>query len=398
MPRPLHRLRFLRRLGRAARGQLEIATWRVGLESGLLEALAEPRTPAELARELGFELDLTAAWLRAAHAHGLLERAEGRYRRGAYARWMLEGGEAPAARALVEQLVHGHAPTLARLPELLAGGERPVFGDDGVESQRVAASARISEKAALRVLHRIPGVRAARRILDLGCGEGGYLADLLMRHLDAIGTGVEKDPAVAERARARFRVTEVSRRAQIEQGDLLTLELPRGAFDLVLLNNNLHYFDEEERRTVLERCFDCLAPGGVLAIQTPLVLDTATARATGSRAMLSTLDLFLRCHRNLHGLPRAAELEARLAQLGFDRVGRRSVLSGGRAVYVWARKPEAPRGGAAPAAAAAGGQEQEGADRPPPRSWAYGSGGPLSSTTLPSGSRRYIEGPKPSAP
>ncbi len=398
MAGPLHRLRFLRRLGRAARGQLEIATWRAGLESGLLEALAEPRTPAQLASELGFELDLTAAWLRAAHAHGLADRADGRYRRSAYARWMLEDDEAPAVRALVEQVVHGHAPTLARLPELLAGGERPVFGDDAVESQRVAASARITEKAALRVLRRIPGVRAARRILDLGCGEGGYLADLLMRHLDAIGTGVERDPAVAERARARFRVTEVSRRARIEQGDLLTLELPRGAFDLVLLNNNLHYFDEEERRSVLERCYICLAPGGVLAIQTPLVLDTATARTTGSRAMLSTLDLFLRCHRNLHGLPRTAELEARLAQLGFDRIGRRSVLSGGRAVYVWARKPEAPSGGAPPGAPPAGGEDGKGVGQPPPRTRTYGSGGPLSSTRLPSGSRMYIEGPKPSAP
>ncbi len=332
------RLRFGRRLSRAMRGQLELAVLRAGFESGFLEALSEPRTSDELALALGTAPDLTLAWLRAALAHELLTCSEGRYRNGGYVAWLQGEGDGAAALAMIGQATESYTPTLARLPELLRGAERPTFGADPRETLRVAAGSRVSEPAAIRALFGIPGVRAARRILDVGCGEGTYLAELLTRHRDALGTGIEKDPAVAERARQKLRVREVSRRAQIEQGDVLELALPRSAFELVLLNNNLHYFADDARRNLLERVHACLTPGGVLAIQTPLVSDTSAAKALGARAALATFDLYLRCHENLHGLPHLPDLKALLEEVGFEAMALRSAMPGGMAVYVHARK------------------------------------------------------------
>ncbi len=336
----LDQLRFGRRLSFAMRGQLELAVLRAGLESGLVDALTEARTAEELAEALELELDLTEAWLRAAHAHRLLELHDGRYRRSRYLRWLGRGEAGEAAIAMIGQTTKSYAPTLERFPGLVRGGDRPPFGHDPEENRRVAIGSRVTEPAALRALRTVPGVRPARRILDIGCGEGTYLIDLLGRHRDAMGTGVEVDPDVAEQARQRIRVTEVSRRAQIVEGDVLELDLPRGVFELILLNNNLHYFDAAGRRALLEKVHACAAPGGVVCIQTPVVADTVAARAIGSRAMLATFDLFLRSHGNLHGLPVLDELFEMLEEVGFRKTGRRTITPGGIAIYVWARKGE----------------------------------------------------------
>ncbi|MCP3983715.1 MAG: methyltransferase domain-containing protein [bacterium] len=338
MSGPIDRLRQMRRLASSMRVQLEVAVLRAGLDAGLFQALEEPMTPAELAEAKTAPLDLIAAWLRAAHAHGLLLRREGRFQPAPYVRWLMEGPDAEAARAMLDQTALTYVPLQGRLPALLRGEERPVFGRNPEEAIRVAIGARVTERAALSVLRRLPGVRDARRILDVGCGSGSYLADLLVRFRDALGTGVELDPAVAEQARTRLREAEVFRRCEILEGDFMALTVPRNAFDLVLLNNNLHYFDMERRVALLERIHGCLADGGTLAIQAPMVSGSVAARMLGARASMATFDLFLRAHKNLHGLPVMAELQAQLRDAGFTRVGDRPIPLGGIARYVWATK------------------------------------------------------------
>ena len=74
---------------------------------------------------------------------------------------------------------------------------------------------------------------------------------------------IELDPSVAEEARRILREAEVSRRGEIRVGDFMTFDLPPGSYDLVLLNNNLHYFSLPERRALLQRIRERLAPSGV---------------------------------------------------------------------------------------------------------------------------------------
>jgi hypothetical protein len=70
-------------LGRLSRAALALELIRTGLAAGLFEALAEPSGADELAESRGLAPDLCSAWLRAAHASGLVEYRAGRYRSGA---------------------------------------------------------------------------------------------------------------------------------------------------------------------------------------------------------------------------------------------------------------------------------------------------------------------------
>jgi 4-hydroxy-2,2'-bipyrrole-5-carbaldehyde O-methyltransferase len=338
----LESLRHGRRLAATLAGQLRVSLLRTGIHQGLFEALREPKSAAELARRQGLAADLVEAWLRAAHAHGLLTLREGRYALGDFARWLLDAPDASALHAMLDQSELSWAPRLARLPDLMKGAERPVFGTPE-EALRAAAAARLMEQRALAALARVPGARNARRVLDVGCGYGTYLAGLLRRHRDAYGLGVEIDPAVAEEARRVLREAEVWRRAEIRVGDFMSMELPTGSYDLALLNNDVHYFGTAERGALFRRVLERLRPGGTLAVQTPVVRMSRLARALGSAPLVATFDLYLRAHRNLAGLPDPAELAAALREAGFAEAGEIAIVPDRTAAYVWARSPAEPR-------------------------------------------------------
>jgi SAM-dependent methyltransferase len=331
-------LRRMAELGRLTRAAAQLQLLRAGLDAGLFAALAEPRSAEELAESLGLAPDLCEAWLRAAFASGFVERRGGRYLRAALASWLLASPDADAARAMLDQAALSYAPVLGRLPALLReGAPRPRWGGDE-EAARVARGSRLLEKRAFAALARVPGAARARRFLDVGCGEGTLLAALLSRYRDALGLGVEREPRLAELARARLRDAEVHRRGEIWSGDVMREELPAGDWDLATLNQVLHYWPDEERDVLFARIARRLAPNGVLAIQTLVLQDGAFARLAGSAASSALFDLFLRSHANLYGLPDPVDLQVRLRAAGFARVGSVSIVPGGGLRYVWAAR------------------------------------------------------------
>ena len=330
-------LREVLRIGRLTRAVSQLALLRAGLAAGVFEALAEPHTGEELAAQLAAPPDLCEAVLRAAHASGFVTRRGGRYRRSRFVEWLGASPEGDAARAMLDQAALAYAPSLDRLPELLRGAQRLRFAGEQAAA-RVARASRLLEAHALAALDRVPGARNARRILDVGCGEGSLLVALLGRYRDALGLGVEREAAVAERARRRLAEGQVHRRAEIWVGDVLRQELPAGDWDLALLNQVLHYCTEAERDQLFARLQPRLAHGGVLAIQTSVVQDGALARAVGVAATAALFDLFLRCHDNLTALPDPTDLQVRLRSAGFARVGSVSIVPGGALRYVWAQR------------------------------------------------------------
>jgi len=326
-----------RRLAGVLRGATELALLRAGLELGLFEALRTPQSAAALAERLGLEGDLVAAWLRAAELHGLLRGEGDRFALGGFARWLLDAPEAASLHAALDQAALTWLPRLGSLPALMKGMERPVWGSPE-EARRTASVSRMLETRALAALGRVPGVGRARRVLDVGCGQGTYLAGFLARHREARGVGIELDPAVAEEARHTLREAQVSRRGEIRVGDFLAMALPPEGFDLALLNQSLHYFAPSARAGLFRRVRAQLAPGGVVAIQTAVVVRDRLSRALGTAASVSGFDLFLRCHRNLYGLPDPQEVARQLREAGFAEVGEVPVIPGGSTRFVWASR------------------------------------------------------------
>ncbi len=77
-------------------------------------------------------------------------------------------------------------------------------------------------------------------------------------------------------------------------GDLFTIDLGRSAYDLAIVGNLCHLFDEATNRRLLGRLFDALRPGGTLAILDALPNE----RLDGPRpVVLYALGLLLRTNR-----------------------------------------------------------------------------------------------------
>lgn len=103
----------------------------------------------------------------------------------------------------------------------------------------------------------------AERVLELGCSLG-YSTVALAEALSATDgrlVSVERDPALAARARARLQEAGLADRVELIEDDLRAV-LPAldGPFDLVLQDADKALYPE-----VLDRCVALLRPGGVYA-------------------------------------------------------------------------------------------------------------------------------------
>lgn len=106
--------------------------------------------------------------------------------------------------------------------------------------------------------------RRARAILDVGGGEGAFLA--------AVAPAAPRArlmlfdlPAVASRARLRLDAAGLGDRVEVHSGDFHGDDLPRGA-DLITLVRVLHDHDDEPALALLRAVRRALPPGGRVAI------------------------------------------------------------------------------------------------------------------------------------
>ena len=118
-------------------------------------------------------------------------------------------------------------------------------------------------RAAADLLARVP-LSAPKLIVDLGCGPGNSTALIASRYRRAHILGVDSDEAMLKQARAS------QMDARFEAGDLETWA-PHEAPDLIYSNAALHW--ARDPLHVAARLFQCLAPGGVLALQAPRNFD-----------------------------------------------------------------------------------------------------------------------------
>jgi len=103
-----------------------------------------------------------------------------------------------------------------------------------------------------------------RRLLDIGGGEGAFLAAAGARapHLQLALFDL---PAVAERARKRLESAGLLARTEIHGGDFLSDALPQGA-DVATLIRIVHDHDDSSALKLLRNVRKALAPGAMLLI------------------------------------------------------------------------------------------------------------------------------------
>ncbi len=117
----------------------------------------------------------------------------------------------------------------------------------------------IAEAAAVTTPH-------ATRLLDVGCGAGNYSLKLLGRLLRLDVTLIDLSRPMLERAEQRTTAAGAGS-VRVLQDDIRVAELGHGAFDIIVAAAVLHHLrSDDEWRSVFQKLFDALAPGGSLWI------------------------------------------------------------------------------------------------------------------------------------
>jgi ubiquinone/menaquinone biosynthesis C-methylase UbiE len=101
---------------------------------------------------------------------------------------------------------------------------------------------------------------AGRKVIDCGCGAGGYLLELLKLGADA--WGIEYNEEKVRRLRQMVKDTN-----RVKTGDLERMDFRDATFEVVLLNEVLEHVPHDQR--ALSELHRILEPGGKLVIFSP---------------------------------------------------------------------------------------------------------------------------------
>ncbi|HET6953799.1 MAG TPA: methyltransferase domain-containing protein [Acidimicrobiales bacterium] len=279
--------------------------------TGLLAALATPRTAGELADELDVaDAGLLVALLEVGRATGELDCRRGRWRLAGVRSRALVDPAVDGLAALPEEAVSYGADVYRRLGDRLAGAPR---GDYlATCGEVVARTSRVAEPIFGPLLADLVRTREARSVLEVGCGSGVNLRHVAEASPHVTGTGLDVDPGVVALARRELAAWGLAGRISVREADVRALpdDLAR-PWDLVLLMQNIYYFGEGERTDLLSRLHR-LVPHGALVVATAV-------RGTGDPAA-AHLDLVLRSTAGNTPLPTVDELRSDLRVAGFRAV------------------------------------------------------------------------------
>jgi cyclopropane fatty-acyl-phospholipid synthase-like methyltransferase len=150
------------------------------------------------------------------------------------------------------------------------------------------------------------------RVLDVGCGSGIYARVVLDSAPHVQVEGVDLAESVIVAAQRELAEAGYGARVRLHVGDIREwLSRSEVAFDLVMLLNNIYYF-ETSRRAELYRCI-----GASLTESGQLLLVSMT---TPGSIAAAHLDFMLRCQSGTASLPKLADLESDLTAAGYEIV------------------------------------------------------------------------------
>jgi SAM-dependent methyltransferase len=261
-----------------------VAAYSTAVQLGLLDRIdREPAAPAELARSCGAHERGVRVVLAALEPGGFVERmADGRYR--------------PTVPGLAS--LHPILPLWDHLPESTRTG-RPVFaGDDPataaeVYPAHVAFLAGLWQDQPAEVAQRL---RPPKRLLDVGAGAAPWSIALATASPSCRVTALDLPPVLRATRHAVSRAG-LDDRFDYLPGDMFNAVIAPESYDLILIGQVCHLFDEPSCAELIRDLVPALEPGGTFAV--------VDAMAGGPTAAACDLSLYLRTRRGAVHPPKA---------------------------------------------------------------------------------------------
>lgn len=282
-------------------------------ESGLLQALAVPRTREELIKELDVKRpELFDALLEVGLASKELALNNGLFRiRGKRSKAVM-GANGDMLAAMTQANVTYYSDAYRNAAARIQGCE---LGDDLAKiGDLVARYSKITEPIIKDFISGIVRGKNPLRILDVGCGSGVLLKGAFEANPLVSGVGLDIDEAVAQQARHNILVWGLADRFKIICGDVRNVSQKiTGPFELITLCNLLYYFERTERLVLLQALRRMLSPQGVLAVAMGF-------HSGGKDIGMANLNLVNSSLKGVTPLPELDEVTSLLRECGFTTI------------------------------------------------------------------------------
>ncbi len=310
-----------------AGGHAEARTIQVALKLGLFETLSRGSLDeTSLARAIGTDTRATGLLANALVALGLLEKNGERYiLMDSSRRYLLRGSSEYLGGMIIfdsalwdvwgrlEDSIRTGNP--ARTPDMFQSAP-----EDTGRFIRAMDSLVRARGDALWVAENLD-LHKVGKVADLGGGPGTYVAAMLKRwpHLRASIWDLPATLAVARQVLAEREPT-VHDRIELVRVDYLRDQLPQG-IDAIFMSNIIHSEAEETNVALMKKCFDALAPGGMLIVKDHIMNRALTHPAAGA---VFALYLLLTTHGRDFSFD---EVSSWMRQAGFQDIEERALPS-----------------------------------------------------------------------
>ncbi len=234
------------------------------LELDVFTAVGDGSTAKQIAGKIQGGVRATEALLNALASLKLLNKSGDVYTNTPLAARFFVEGAPDSARTAQLHTVNMWKRWSSLTEAVLAGSAVAPRADNAWVKSFIAAMDHNARGRARAVAQAVE-VNGAKQMLDLGGGSGAY-SIAFVKAAPGLHSEIVDLPEVLPLAHEYVHQAGLDDRISTRAGDMLTVPLEAGKYDLVLLSAICHMFSPEENKQLLERAYAALAPKGRLVI------------------------------------------------------------------------------------------------------------------------------------